>query len=241
MASLKPPSQDCAAKGDVICLTITRAPRNWRLYVRSRICKRERRKVRARIRKMGGRIEAQETGPRIFGAGGGSRTHTGRLALRIFMPSTAFAARTRRLAALTPGLRSGLSLHHPPEGPGLRCCPSSLYTFPNGCLPSGLGSGLPFQVSPNLGSSASPVSRRALKFFSSPLRMPFRHARACRLLATIIIKQASGIYTSVSGVDGRGRLCVLVCFPGWFLLVCFGFGRMMLIAAASRFVLMCAA
>ena len=28
----------------------------------------------------------------------------------------------------------------------------------------GLGSGLPLQVSPNLGSSASPVSRRALKF-----------------------------------------------------------------------------
>jgi hypothetical protein len=31
-------------------------------------------------------------------------------------------------------------------------------------LRAGLGSGLPLQVSPNLGSSASPVSRRALKF-----------------------------------------------------------------------------
>jgi hypothetical protein len=31
------------------------------------------------------------------------------------------------------------------------------------CL-SGLGSGLPFKVSPNLSSSASPVSQRALKF-----------------------------------------------------------------------------
>src|SRR6266850_2366430 len=36
--------------------------------------------------------------------------------------------------ALTPGLRSGLSLHPPPEDPGLRCCPSSLYTFPAGVL-----------------------------------------------------------------------------------------------------------
>ena len=46
------------------------------------------------------------------------------------MPSTAFAARTGRFEALTSGLRSGLSLHPPPEDPGLRCCPSSLYTFP---------------------------------------------------------------------------------------------------------------
>ena len=46
---------------------------------------------------------------------------------------------------------------------------------------SGLGSGSPFQVSPNLGSSASPVSRRALKFSLSPLRMPFRHARVAAI------------------------------------------------------------
>jgi len=46
------------------------------------------------------------------------------------MPSAAFAARTGRFGALTSGLRSGLSLHPPPEDPGLRCCPSSLYTFP---------------------------------------------------------------------------------------------------------------
>jgi hypothetical protein len=34
------------------------------------------------------------------------------------------------------GLRSGLSLHPPPENPRIRCCPSSLYTsrlkFPSG-------------------------------------------------------------------------------------------------------------
>jgi hypothetical protein len=34
-----------------------------------------------------------------------------------------------------------------------------------------------FEVSPNLSSSASPVSRRALKFCLSPQRLPFRHAR----------------------------------------------------------------
>ena len=32
-----------------------------------------------------------------------------------------------------PGLRSGLYLHPIPDDPGLRCCPSSLYTFP-ACL-----------------------------------------------------------------------------------------------------------
>ena len=36
------------------------------------------------------------------------------------------------LGGLTSGLRSGLSLHPPPESPELRCCPSSLYTFPAG-------------------------------------------------------------------------------------------------------------
>jgi len=82
----------------------------------------------------------------------------------------------RRAVSSRSGLRSGLSLHPAPERPGFRRCPSSLYTFLTK-IPSRLGSGLPFQVSPILGSSASPVSRRALKFSLSPLRMPFRHAR----------------------------------------------------------------
>ena len=54
-----------------------------------------------------------------------------------------------------------------------------------------------FEVSPNLSSSASPVSRRALKFVSSPVRLPFRHARVAGYLTLFIIKQAGGIYTSV--------------------------------------------
>jgi hypothetical protein len=68
------------------------------------------------------------------------------------------------LRKLTPGLRSGLSLHPTPEIPKLRCCPSSLYTFP-GWNFSGLGSGLPFKVSPNLSSSASPVSQTSTQVF----------------------------------------------------------------------------
>ena len=36
------------------------------------------------------------------------------------------------MGALASGLRSGLSLHRPLKNPGLRCCPSSLYTFPAG-------------------------------------------------------------------------------------------------------------
>jgi hypothetical protein len=65
---------------------------------------------------------------------------------------------------VTPGLRSGLSLHHPPVALELRCCPSSLYTFPAG-VSTGLGSGLPFKVSPNLSSSASPVSQTSTQVF----------------------------------------------------------------------------
>src|SRR5882762_2220217 len=65
---------------------------------------------------------------------------------------------------LTPGLRSGLSLHPPPEAPELRCCPSSLYTFPAGVSP-GLARDCHFQGSPNLSSSASPVSQTSTQVF----------------------------------------------------------------------------
>ena len=64
--------------------------------------------------------------PKGGGAGGGTRTPTGLAALRIFIPATAFAAALRRLG-------SGLSLHLAPS-PGVRCCPSSLYTFPRAGL-----------------------------------------------------------------------------------------------------------
>ena len=45
----------------------------------------------------------------------------------------------------------------------VRCCPSSLYTFPAVSGRAWLGIAM-LQGSPNLSSSASPVSRRALKF-----------------------------------------------------------------------------
>ncbi len=57
---------------------------------------------------------------KMVGRGGGDRTHMRKNPRRIFMPSMAFAARTRRFGAVTSGLRSGLSLHRPPESPGLR-------------------------------------------------------------------------------------------------------------------------
>ena len=124
------------------------------------------------------------------GAGGGSRTHMRKNPRRIFMPSTAFAARTGRFEALTSGLRSGLSLHPPPKIRGLGA--ARLVSTPSRRrIPSGLGSGLPLQVSPNLSSSASTVSRRALKFRSSPQRLPFRHARVAGHLQLRIIEHAA--------------------------------------------------
>jgi len=51
----------------------------------------------------------------------------------------------------------------PDLAPGVRCCPSSLYTFPAVSGRAWLGIAM-LQGSPNLSSSASPVSRRALKF-----------------------------------------------------------------------------
>ena len=51
----------------------------------------------------------------------------------------------------------------PDLAPGDRCCPSSLYTFPAVSGRAWLGIAM-LQGSPNLSSSASPVSRRALKF-----------------------------------------------------------------------------
>jgi len=108
------------------------------------------------------------------------------------------------LGAPAPGLRSGLSFTISRIVLGLRCCPSSLYTFRRS-VPSGLGSGSPFQGSPNLGSSASPVSRRALKFSLSPLRLPVPphpHGHASTLS---IIGQPGGICRRFSTAARRCR------------------------------------
>jgi hypothetical protein len=141
------------------------------------------------------------------------------------------------LRGLTLGLRSGLSLHHPPEAPELRCCPSSLYTFPAWDF-SGLGSGLPFKVSPNLSSSASPVSQTSTQVFlkSAAYAIPPR-PRAAVLL---IIGHVARFYTSVSSSTGSAGTSVfhatsvkLASFDFLF------FGRITLIATASSEVLMC--
>ena len=94
----------------------------------------------------------------------------------------------------------------PSPSPGARGLGAArLVSTPSRGVPSGLGSGLPLQVSPNLSSSASPVSRRALKFRLSPLRLPFRHARVAWLIASI--KQARSNFTRPVSVA-----CFWVCF-----------------------------
>src|SRR5215472_10850732 len=96
-----------------------------------------------------------------YGAGGGSRTLTGLLSPADFLTDYGFRRPDKfRLS----GLRSGLSLHHTPEDPGLRCRPSSLYTFPAAFLPGLARDCLVIEVPPILSSSTSPVSQRALKF-----------------------------------------------------------------------------
>ena len=76
-----------------------------------------------------------------------------------FLTPTAFAA---------PAFAAGFGVWTIPSPcpdlvPGVRCCPSSLYTFPAVSGRAWLGIAM-LQGSPTLSSSASPVSRRALKF-----------------------------------------------------------------------------
>src|SRR6202035_971325 len=74
------------------------------------------------------------------------------------------------LGGLASGLRSGLSLHPPPEGPGIRCCPSSLYTFPAGVSP-GLARDCHLRFPRLWAALHRRFPSRALKFSLSPLRM----------------------------------------------------------------------
>jgi hypothetical protein len=101
---------------------------------------------------------------------------------------------------------------------------------------SGFGSGLPFQGSPNLSSSASPVSQASTQVFlkSAAYAIPPR-PRAAFLL---MIGHVARFYTSVSSSGRCGEACVF-----WiaFLPFLFFLGHITLIAAASSEVLMCAA
>ena len=115
---------------------------------------------------------------------------------------------------------------------GLRCCPSSLYTFPAE-LSVRAWLGIAISGFPEFGQFCIVGFPASTQVFLSPLRMPFRHARVAVKSRLPMIKQSPGIYTSDSefGRAASERLAVFCVF----------FGLMMLIAAASRFVLMCAA
>jgi hypothetical protein len=114
---------------------------------------------------------------------------------------------------------------------GLRRCPSSLYTFPAE-LSVRAWLGIAISGFPEFGQFCIASFPASTQVFLSPLRMPFRHARVAVKLRLPMIKQSAGIYTSEFGRAASERLLAVF---GVFL------GLMMLIAAASRFVLMCAA
>ena len=99
-----------------------------------------------------------------------------------FRATSAFAAASAFVAWTIPSACC--------DSPQFSRCPSSLYTFPAGNRPSGLGSGSPFQVSPTLGSSASPLSRRALKSPQVRCVCQFRHTRVAEDRPSSMIGQS---------------------------------------------------
>ena len=72
-----------------------------------------------------------------------------------------------RLGAFALRLVCGLDYTFTLARSRLRCCPSSLYTFAPAVRPERLARDCLLPVSPNLGSSAPSVSRRALKLLKS--------------------------------------------------------------------------
>ena len=109
------------------------------------------------------------------GAGGGSRTHTGRETLRIFIPAAAFAALTEAPSAQ----RRVCGLDYPftfSRCSGLRCCPSSLYTFPAE-ISIRAWLGIAIAGFPEFGQFCIAGFPASTQVSLSPLRMPFRHAR----------------------------------------------------------------
>src|SRR5208337_4804468 len=67
------------------------------------------------------------------------------------------------------------------------------------------------EVSPTLSSSPTPVSRRAIKFCLSPLRLPFRHAplggkwSQSGIPPVQSLKRSRGNEFELSGAEGRNR------------------------------------
>ncbi len=83
-----------------------------------------------------------------------------------------FRRPTRRFGAHASGLRSGLSLHRPPEYPRLRCCPSSLYTFPAGTFRPGLARDCHVTGFPEFGQFCIASFQASTQVSLSPLRLP---------------------------------------------------------------------
>jgi hypothetical protein len=109
------------------------------------------------------------------GAGGGNRTPTGLTTLRIFVPLR--LSPPARPKAAVRGLDYPFTMTGDRERiTDVRRCPSSLYTFrsePGGRDGTAWLGITRKKASPNLSSSASPVSRASTRVFgSSPLRLP---------------------------------------------------------------------
>jgi hypothetical protein len=118
-----------------------------------------------------------------------------------------------------------------PGALGLRCCPSSLYTFPAEITVQAW-LGIAISGFPEFGQFCIAGFPASTQVSLSPLRMPFRHARVAVGSRLLMIEQAAGIYTSVSEWSRAAseRLAGSCVFSG--------LGLLMLIAAAARFVLM---
>ncbi len=97
---------------------------------------------------------------------GGLEPPRARNAQRIFIPTTAFAADAVAPSGARAGLWSGLSLHLGVAALGA----ARLVSTPSRCR-AWLGIAIS-QVPPNLGSSASAVSRASTQAGLSPLRLP---------------------------------------------------------------------
>jgi hypothetical protein len=97
--------------------------------------------------------------------GRGESNPQGLLARRIFIPATVFTA-AHHILKIPGRLWSGLSLHLSECALGA----ARLVSTPSRCR-AWLGIAIG-KVSPNLSSSASAVSHRALMFALSPLRLP---------------------------------------------------------------------
>ena len=121
-------------------------------------------------------------------------------------PPRAYAQRIFAPLRLSPPPRAGFVVRTIPSPwrTRFRRCPSSLYTSPNRrAARVWLGIAIS-QGSPNLSSSAAPVSRRALSCgcAPSPLRLPFRHARMRSMIAG-----SAAAWRLRSESNRRTRLC----------------------------------